>query len=71
MVLKLTFNDELFRREKQLILLKINVPNYAFVSEFVKGLRKLPIGNFVSFPAEIIRTSTNIVETSLMKYFTA
>jgi len=46
-------------------LVKNNVPNYAMVSEFVKGLRKLPIGNFVAFPAEIIRTSANIVETAL------
>ena len=36
------------------------VPNYAFVGEAVKTARLLPIGNFMSFPSEIIRTSTNI-----------
>jgi hypothetical protein len=46
-------------------LVRNNVPNYAYVSEFVKGLRKFPLGNFVAFPAEIIRTGTNIVETAL------
>ena len=35
------------------------------MSDFVKGLRKLPIGNFVSFPAEIARTGTNIVRRGL------
>ena len=38
------------------------VPNYAYVSDFVQGMRRSPLGNFVSFPAEIIRTSTNIME---------
>ena len=42
-----------------------NIPNYDYVSDFVKGLRKLPIGNFVSFPAEIARTGTNIVRRAL------
>ena len=46
-------------------LVKNNVPNYAYVSNFVKGLRQYPVGNFVSFPAEIMRTSTNIVDTAL------
>ena len=41
------------------------VPNYAYVSDFVKGVRRSPLGNFVSFPAEIIRTSANIVEEGL------
>ena len=36
---------------------------------FPKGLRKYPIGNFVSFPAEILRTSTNIVSRGLDEIF--
>ena len=42
-----------------------NVPNYSRVPDFVKGLRQLPIGNFVSFPAEIVRTSGNILGRSI------
>ena len=38
------------------ILVRNNVPNYSYVSDFVKGLRKFPLGNFVAFPAEIMRT---------------
>ena len=37
------------------------LPNYAYVSEFVQGFRRSPLGNFVSWPSEIIRTSTNII----------
>ena len=58
------FNEE-FLEKRAADLVKNNVPNYAYVSDFVKGLRKAPVGNFVSFPAEIMRTSTNIVETAL------
>jgi len=61
---KRIFNDE-FLKQEAANLVKNNVPNYALVSDFVKGLRKLPVGNFIAFPAEIIRTSTNIVETAL------
>ena len=46
-------------------IVRNNIPNYDYVSDFVKGLRKLPVGNFVSFPAEILRTSTNIVRRAL------
>ena len=42
-----------------------NIPNYSRVPDFVKGLRQLPIGNFVSFPAEIVRTSGNILGRSI------
>ena len=52
--------DEAFIDEEAANIVKNNIPNYAYVSEFVKGLRKLPVGNFVSFPAEIMRTGTNI-----------
>ena len=50
-------------------IVRNNIPNYAYVSGFVKGLRKAPIGNFVSFPAEILRTSTNIVQRGLDEIF--
>ena len=36
------------------------LPNYAYVSPFIKGMRQMPIGNFVSWPSEIIRGSTNM-----------
>ena len=45
--------------------MKNNIPNYDFVPDFIKSLRRLPIGNFVSFPAEIARTGTNIVRRAL------
>jgi len=54
------YNDQ-FLKEEAADIVKNNIPNYAYVSDFVKGLRKMPIGNFVSFPAEILRTSTNII----------
>ena len=41
-------------------IVKNTVPNYAYVGQAVKTARLLPIGNFMSFPSEIIRTSTNI-----------
>ena len=58
-----------FIDEEAANIIKNNIPNYAYVSEFVKGLRKLPLGNFVSFPAEIMRTGTNIVQRGLDEFF--
>jgi len=46
-------------------IVKNNIPNYDFVGSFIKDLRRFPVGNFVSFPAEIIRTGTNIVRRGL------
>ncbi len=46
-------------------IVRNNVPNYDYVSDFVKQLRKFPLGNFVSFPAEIMRTGTNIVNRAI------
>jgi len=40
-------------------------PTYSKVPEVIKNLRKLPFGNFVSFPAEMIRTTFNILSLGL------
>ena len=40
-------------KEEAADIVRNTVPNYAYVSDFVKGLRRSPLGNFVSFPAEI------------------
>ena len=37
-------------------------PNYDRVPKGIKTVRYLPIGNFVAFPTEILRTSTNIIK---------
>jgi hypothetical protein len=33
---------------------------YSFVPEYVKELRRLPVGPFISFPAEVLRTQVNV-----------
>jgi len=62
------FNAETIKDEAAAIV-RNNIPNYAYVSDFVKGLRQYPLGNFVSFPAEIMRTGTNIVKRGLDEMF--
>ena len=62
------FNRETIKDEAARIV-RNNIPNYAYVSDFVKGLRQYPVGNFVSFPAEIMRTGTNIVQRGLDEFF--
>ncbi len=56
--------DDLLNEEAASIV-RNNIPNYDMVNDFIKGLRQLPFGNFVSFPAEIMRTSTNILGRAL------
>ena len=47
-------------------IVRNTMPTYSMVPEAIKQLRRIPfIGNFMSFPAEIIRTSGNIVDRGL------
>ena len=46
-------------------IVRETVPNYAYVSDFVKGIRRSPLGSFASFPSEIFRTGGNTTMRSL------
>ena len=46
-------------------IVRNTVPNYDYVGSFIRGLRSTPFGNFVAFPAEIIRTGANVIRQSI------
>jgi len=54
-----TFDDAL--DEAAAWYIRNTYPTYSKVPEAIKAIRKLPFGNFVSFPAEMIRTTFNIM----------
>jgi len=57
-------NDlELMKEAAQIV--RETVPNYAYVSDFVKGVRRSPLGSFAAFPAEIYRTGVNTTARAL------
>tara|TARA_E500000331_G_scaffold236656_1_gene226959 strand:- start:9052 stop:13101 length:4050 start_codon:yes stop_codon:yes gene_type:complete len=59
------FLDQYALKQEAANIVKNTVPNYAFVGSAVRTARLLPIGNFMSFPSEMIRTTGNIVELGL------
>ena len=46
-------------------LIRNTYPTYSKVPPAIQNLRKVPLGAFISFPAEILRTGTNITATAL------
>ena len=54
-----TYDDAL--DEAAAYYIRNTYPTYSKVPEAIKAIRKLPFGNFVSFPAEMIRTTFNIL----------
>ena len=60
---KKTFDDAI--EEASAYLLRNTYPTYSKVPTLIQELRKLPLGNFISFPAEILRTGANIISTGL------
>ena len=48
-------------------IVRETVPNYAYVSDFVKGIRRSPLGSFASFPSEIFRTGGNTTMRALFE----
>ena len=44
---------------------RLTVPNYAYVNDLIKNIRKSPLGAFASFKSEIYRTSGNSAQIAL------
>jgi len=46
-------------------IVRNTIPNYAYVGEFIRGMRVTPFGNFMSWPAEVYRTGYGIMSRAL------
>lgn len=44
------------------------MPNYNLVPNFIKWLRRSPLGNFMAFPIEMLRTSKNVLKQGYEDY---
>ena len=56
--------DELIKRAASWYTTN-TVPTYSKVPPFIQALRRTPLGNFVSFPAEMLRTTFNNLNISM------
>jgi DNA-binding transcriptional regulator YhcF (GntR family) len=43
-------------------IVRDTVPNYAYVGDFIKAMRRTPLGNFMSWPASVIRSGLKTFE---------
>lgn len=57
--------DEAAAKAKAADVVRNTVPNYSAVPNIIKEARKLPVGNFISFPAEILRTGYNTLKYAI------
>lgn len=48
-------------RDISAYLVTNTIPTYSKVPQIIKNIRTLPFGNFIAFPAEILRTSSNLL----------
>ena len=46
-------------------IVRNTVPNYALTGSFIQASRRSPLGNFVSFASEMVRTTGNSIQLSL------
>ena len=60
---KKSFDD--FIDEEAAFITRDVVPNYERVPKVIQMLRRTPLGNFIAYPAEILRTSANILGRSI------
>jgi len=51
-------------KEASAYYVRNTMPTYSKVPAAIKGVRNLPLGNFVAFPAETLRTSFNVMNIS-------
>ena len=58
-----SFDDHI--DEASAYLLRNTYPTYSKVPPAIQELRKIPLGTFISFPAEILRTGANIINIGL------
>jgi len=56
---------EEFLKEESALITRDVVPNYSRVPTTIDAIRRFPIGNFIAYPSEILRTSFNILGRSI------
>ena len=59
------FLDTEALKQEAAAIVRNTVPNYAYVGDVVRTARLLPVGNFMSFPSEMIRSTVNIGQQAI------